>query len=213
MNFNVEGHLDAVERFVSSRERERQPARAVTLSRSYATTVHDLWDAVTNEERIVRWFLPIRGTLQLGGRYQLEGNAGGLITTCKPPSRLECTWEFGEDVSWVEVCFSDDGAASARLTLTHIACVSEHWRKYGPGAVGIGWELGLMGLSIHLAQPTEPKPDEAAFSSSRAGKAFIRGSSERWERAAVAFGTDPDIAGAAARRTAAFYCGEPDNPT
>ena len=88
-----------------------------------------------------------------------------------------------------------------------------HWRKFGPGAVGVGWELGLMGPSIHLSQPTEPRPDEAALSSSRAGDAFITGSSERWERAAVAFGTDPDVAGAAARRTTAFHSGEPDNPT
>ena len=40
------------------------------------------------------------------------------------------------------------------------------------------------------------------------GKAFISGSSERWAQAAVAAGTDPDAAGAAARRTTAFYTGE-----
>jgi hypothetical protein len=113
----------------------------------------------------------------------------------------------------VEVCLSDNGASGAQLTLTHTAHVSEHWREYGPGAVGIGWELGLMGLAIHLSQPTQPRPDEQAFASSLAGKAFIRGSGERWERVAVAFGTDPDVAGAAARRTTAFYTGNPDDPS
>ena len=113
MGLDVEGHLGAVERSVSSLELDGQPARAVTLSRSYATTVEDLWDAVTNGERIPRWFLPISGDLEPGGRYQLEGNAGGAITACERLSHFALTWEFGEDVSWVEVRFSDGGAGRA----------------------------------------------------------------------------------------------------
>ena len=68
MGFDVESHLGAVERSVSSLERDGQPARAVTLVRSYATTVEDVWDAVTNGERIPRWLLSISGLLELGGR-------------------------------------------------------------------------------------------------------------------------------------------------
>ena len=212
MDFDVESHLGAVERTVSSLERDGQPARAVTLARSYATTVEDLWDAVTNGERIPRWFLPISGELAPGGRYQLEGNAGGTITACEPRSHFALTWEFGDNVSWVAVRVSDEGAGRARLTLTHTAHLSEHWGEYGPGAVGVGWELGLLGLAIHLAQPNEPKPDEAAFATSPDGKAFITGSSEAWGQAAVAAGTDPEAAGAAARRTTAFYTGESAEP-
>ena len=191
MNFDVEGSLGAVERSVSSLERDGQPARAVTLSRSYATTVEDLWDAVTSRERIPRWFLPVSGELEVGGRYQLEGNAGGVITACQPPSRFSITWEFAGDVSWVDVRCSEDVAGGARLTLTHTQHLSGHWDEYGAGAVGVGWELGLLGLSIHLAQPDEPMPDPAAFAASPDGKAIITGSSEGWEQAAVAAGTDP----------------------
>ena len=212
MILDVEGHLGAVERSVSLLERDGQPARAVTLCRSYATTVEDLWDAVTNGERIPRWFLPISGELEPGGRYQLEGNAGGVITACERLSHFALTWEFGEDVSWVEVRCSDNGAGLARLTLTHTAHLSENWGEYGPGAVGVGWELGLMGLALHLTQPTEPKPDEAAFATSPDGKSFIAGSSEGWGQAAVAAGTEPDAARAAARRTTAFYSGESAEP-
>ncbi len=208
MDFDVEGHFRAVERTVSSLTRDGRPARAVTPSRSFPTTVEDLWDAVTNPERIPLWFLPITGELQLGGRYQLEGNAGGLITACDRPSHLGLTWEFGDDTSWVEVRFSDDGAGRARLTLTHTAQLSPHWDEYGPGATGVGWEMGLLGLAIHLAQPAEPKLDEATFAASSEAKAFITLSSEGWGKAAIASGADPDAAHAAARRTTAFYTGE-----
>ena len=207
MNFDVQGHLDAVDRSVSSPERDGQPASAVTLTRGYGATVEDLWDAVTSAERIPRWFLPITGVLGSGGRYQLEGNAGGTITACEPQSHFALTWEFGGDASWVDVRFSDDGAGHARLTLTHTALLSEHWDEYGPGATGVGWELGLMGLALHLAHPTEPKPDEVAFATSPDGKAIISGSSEAWGQASVAAGTD--AARAAADRTTAFYTGEP----
>ena len=152
--------------------------------------------------------LPISGNLEPGGRYQLEGNAGGVVTACERPSHFAITWEFGGDVSWVEVRCSDEGAGRARLTLTHTARLSPHWDTYGPGAVGVGWELGLLGLAIHLAQPSEPKLDEAEFATSRDGKLFITGSSVGWLHAAVKFGTDPDAARAAARQTTAFYTGE-----
>ena len=209
MNFDVRDHLDAVHRSVSVPERDGQPSRAVTLSRPYETTLDDLWDAVTNNERIPRWFLPITGDLAPGGCYQLEGNAGGTITACERLSHFALTWEFGGNVSWVDVRFSDEGQGGARLTLTHTALESEHWEAYGPGAVGVGWELGLMGLALHLAHPTAPKPDEVAFAKSQDGKAIITGSSDAWGEAAVAAGTDPEAAGAAAMRTTAFYTGEP----
>ena len=212
MEFDVEGHLVASERSVSFLEREDQPVAAVTISRSYATTIENLWDAVTNGERIPRWFLPISGELKPGGRYQLESNAGGAIKACQRLSHFALTWEFGEDISWVEVAVSDDGGGRARLTLTHTAHLSEHWQEYGPGAVGVGWELGLLGLAIHITQPTEPKPDDAAFATSPYGKAFIAHSSDEWTQAAVAAGTEPDAAHAAARQTTAFYTGESAAP-
>ena len=208
MDFDFDSHLAAVDRRVSALDRDGQPARAITLSRSYATTVDDLWDALTNGERIPRWFQPISGELGPGGRYQLEGNAGGVITACERLSNFAVTWEFGGDVSWVEVRISDEAAGGTRLTLTHTALRSEHWDNYGPGATGVGWELGLMGLAIHLAQLNEPKPDEIALATSPDGMAFITGSSEAWGQAAVAAGADPNTARTAARRTTAFYTGE-----
>lgn len=208
MHFDVKKHLGAVERSVASLELDGRPARAITLSRVYSTRAGDLWDALTSPERIGRWFLPVSGELELGGRFQFEGNAGGLITACEPPSRFEVTWEFGGLVSWVEVDVSEEGAGRARLTLAHIQHTSDHWTQYGAGATGVGWEMGLLGLALHLADPTAPKPDAVEFAASPDGRALLVGSSEAWGEAAIAGGTDPDTARERAGRTTAFYTGE-----
>ena len=101
MNFDSEHHFGAAQRSVSSVTRDGNAAKAVTLTRSYPTAIDDLWSALTNSERIPRWFLPITGDLNLGGRYQFEGNAGGEIRECNSHTYLSVTWEWQDDVSWL----------------------------------------------------------------------------------------------------------------
>jgi uncharacterized protein YndB with AHSA1/START domain len=202
--------VGAVTREVESREHEGRMARVVIATRTYDTTIEDLWNAVTDAERIPRWFLPISGELRLGGRYQLTGNAGGTITECEPPRHFALTWEFGGGVSWVSVRLSADPKGGTRLELEHLAHVEEHWNKFGPGAVGIGWDLlSLQGLSRHLETGAAVNPEEAnGWPASEEGKTFIRLSGEDWCRADIASGADPDAAKAAAARTIAFYTGD-----
>ena len=208
MQIDVPGLIGAVTRRVEDRERDGKPVRAVIASRAYDTDVDDLWDAVTNPERIPRWFLPVTGELRLGGRYQLQGNAGGTITECEPPRRFAVTWEFGGGMSWVTVTLAPEGAGAARLTLEHMAPVDPHWETYGAGAVGVGWELGLMGLDRHLASGAAADPAAAAaWSASEEGEAFIRGSAAGWGDAEAASGEDPAKARARAETTAKFYTG------
>lgn len=207
MSFDFERHLGAVERSVTSLERDGQPARAVTLARSYDTSVEDLWDAVTNGERIPRWFAPVEGDLRLGGRYQIKGNAGGTVSECEPPRRLALTWEFGGFTSWVEVELEGEGLEQARLTLTHTQLVSDHWTQYGPGAVGVGWELGLLGLGLHLEEP-DARMDDSEFAASPEGKTIMRTSANAWGEAEIEAGEAAGEARARAQRTGDFYTGE-----
>ncbi len=207
MKIEVERYLGAVTRAVHSLEREGKPARKVVLSRTYDTSVDDLWDAVTNPERLPRWFLPVSGDLRKGGRYQLQGNAGGEILVCDAPAHLGLTWEFSGDVSWVDALLAGEGSG-ARLTLEHVAYISDFWKQFGPGAVGVGWDIGLVGLDHHLRSGGAEKFDEAAFSAAEDGKKFIRGCAEDWRRAAVESGDDETEAAAASMQTAAFYTGE-----
>jgi len=210
LTFEVKDNLRAVQRSVSPIERDGHPAHAIIISRAFPTTMDDLWDALTSAERIPLWFLPIEGDLEPGGRFQLKDNAGGSITACERLSHLDLTWEFGGDVSWVNVSLvpeGDKGDGRARLTLTHTALLSDFWKEYGPGAAGIGWEMALFSLFLHIAQPAEPMPDPEAFAASSDGKAFLTGSGEAWGQVDIAAGTDPAAARAAARNSIAFYTG------
>ena len=214
MKIDIAAAIGAVTREVTSREREGRTARVVVATRTYDTTIDDLWDALTNAERIPRWFLPVSGDLRLGGRYQLQGNAGGEITRCEPPRHLALTWGMGGDVSWVTVTLAEDPKDGTRLELEHVAHVSdERWDQFGPGAVGVGWDGALMGLGRHLETGAANDPQAAmAWMGSPEGKDFMRRSSDSWCRASIAAGTDAAAAKAAAARTTAFYTGESAPP-
>ncbi|GGD88442.1 SRPBCC family protein [Paenibacillus nasutitermitis] len=205
--FNLESCLGEVTRTVSNLEREGKPARNVTLERSYDTTPDDLWDAMTNPERLPRWFAPVSGELKLGGRYQIQNNAGGVITECEPPHYFSVTWEFGGGMSWVELRLAAEGEDRSRLTLSHICPIDDHWKTFGPGAVGVGWDLSLVGLAFHFSAGDTERIDENAFSASSEGKSFMADSSEAWRRAAVAAGENSSHAEEAAKRVTAFYTG------
>jgi len=205
---DVTQQINAVRRQVGTRVLEAGEARTVTVSQSYGAPVEDVWDACTNPERIPRWFLPITGDLRPGGRYQLQGNASGTVERCDPPRSFAATWEFGDQVSWIEVRLTAEPGGGTRLVLEHIAHVNdEQWAEFGPGAVGIGWDTGFMGLAVHLSSGASAAgPGEiAAWAASAEGRQFMTLASQRWCEASIAAGTDEVGAQAAANRTTAAY--------
>jgi uncharacterized protein YndB with AHSA1/START domain len=203
----VAHQINAVRRQVGTCVLEAGEARTITISQTYDASIDDVWDACTNPDRIPRWFLPISGDLRVGGGYQLEGNAGGTIERCDPPNSFAATWEYGGDVSWIEVRLSTQPKRGTRFELEHIAHVDdERWAEFGPGAVGVGWDMGLMGLASHLSSGQAVAPREGAtWAASDQGKEFMSLSSQRWCDASVAAGTDQADAQAAAARTTAAY--------
>lgn len=189
--------------------------RVVIASRAYDTTIEDLWDALTSKERLPRWFAQVDGELRLGGRFQVKGNAGGTITACAPPKSFSATWEFGGGVSWINLALAPTKDGGTHLTLEHVAePVGEHWDKFGPGAVGIGWELGLLGLGIHVrSKAARDAFNEHAWGASEEGKAFVTKSGEGWIAADARSGETPAKAERRGRATIAFYRGEPPQGT
>ncbi len=211
---DVSRQVGAVVREVSTGERDGRPTKVVVATRTYPSPVDDVWDALTSQERIPRWFNPVSGDLQVGGRFQVENNAGGEVVSCDPPRSFEITWEYAGDASWVVVTLVPDGDATT-LELRHTAHPPEEfWGTYGPGAVGVGWELSLMGLDLHLAsgEALDPAVVEA-WSSSDEGREYLGGSSAGWADAAIADGDDEKAARAAERATTAAYTGVPQDET
>jgi len=211
---DARAEVAAVGRRLGLTARGGDDAAVLNARRSYPAARREVWDAITNPERIPRWFLPLEGDLRVGGRYQLQGNAGGTIERCEPPGYLAVTWEFGDQVSRVEVTLTggeDDGDDDrTTVELVHTLPVDDHWRQFGPGAVGIGWDLILLGLGRHLEADVSLTPDTAArWLASDEGRAFMTSSGEQWKQANVAAGTDPGEAAAAAARCLAAYLGTP----
>jgi uncharacterized protein YndB with AHSA1/START domain len=207
---DVVEQINSVRRTVGSRVLEGGEARTVTISRVYDTDAEDLWDACTSAERIQRWFLPVSGDLRVGGRFQLEGNAGGTIERCDPPKSFAATWEFGGKSSTIEVRLTPEPSGGTRFELDHTTPVDEHWTEFGPGAVGVGWEMAVMGLTLHLSsgEPVDPA-EAAAWATSDEGRHFMTESSDRWAEANIAGGEDEHTARAAADRTTAAYTAIP----
>jgi uncharacterized protein YndB with AHSA1/START domain len=201
--------INSARRQVGNRELEAGEGRIVTVSQTYDTDIDDLWDACTNPERLPRWFSPVSGDLRLGGRFQIEGNASGTIERCDPPKSFAATWEYGGNMSWIEIRLTPEPEGGTRFELAHTLPVDDHWTKFGPGAPGVGWDLALLGLAAHLAGQMD-KPDQDLLASTE-GIEFMTLSSQRWCDAYIEGGADPTEAKAMADRTTAAYTTPPES--
>lgn len=212
MVLNPVATVNLITREVRSGTRDGVPTKIVIASRTYNTDQADLWDAITNPERIPRWFLPVSGDFKLGGRYQFEGNAGGVIERCEAPQLVAVTWEGGGQMSWLQITLTPTPQGTT-LQLAHEAPIEDptFWNQFGPGAVGVGWDLGLMGLGLYLDSGTPVDPAMAEnWTTTPDGIEFVKQSATGWADAAVANGETPEQAHAAAERTITFYTVPPE---
>ncbi|WP_330181969.1 SRPBCC family protein [Nocardia sp. NBC_01503] len=200
-----------VTREVRTGARDGVPTRIAVARRTYPTDQADLWDALTNPERLPRWFLPVTGELEPGGRYQTQGNAGGVVESCDAPNQFAVTWEMGPAMSWLTLTLTPEGAGTV-LELVHEAQVDPGFAaQFGPGAVGVGWDLSLMALGLHTESGAAVDPAVALpWPTTPAGIDFVRAAADGWSEAAIADGDDPVAARAARDNTIEFYTVEPE---
>lgn len=211
IQIDPDARLAAVTRTVEDDPRHEGPFKAVVTTELYPSPPSDVWDALTDAERLSRWFLPVAGDLRLGGTYQLEGNAGGEVLECEPEERFLVTWVYDGHVSWVEVTLTPEGDGT-RMRLAHSAPVDNpFWEQYGPGATGVGWESGMVGLALHLAGGAVDPAEVQAWAASEDGFRFARGSAAAWGEADAADGADPDVARRRAEEVASFYTTRPED--
>lgn len=77
------------------------------------------------------------------------------------------------------------------------------WDQFGPGATGVGWDLGLVGLWAHLTGVETGSPEE--MDRDPAVRAAMSHSSDEWGAALAVAGGDPDDVAAKVAATTAFY--------
>jgi uncharacterized protein YndB with AHSA1/START domain len=157
----------------------------VLLRRAYPADIEDVWDAITDPDRIKRWFMPITGDLREGGTFQLEGNAGGQILNCDRPRRLKVT--FGGETSLVEVRLAADGNDHTTLELEHSVPLEMAGSGAGSLYVGPGWDGALLGLGQFLRG--EVADDPVAAANSLETQEFSKESIHAWSATVEESGT------------------------
>ena len=158
---------------------------SVLLRRGYDAPIDDVWEAVTQPDRIKRWLMPISGELHVGGSFQLEGNAGGEILTCEPPRLLKVT--FGAPTSIVEVRLTPDGDGDTVLELEHTVPIEIAQSGAGALYVGPGWDGALLGLGLFLRG--EAVGDPVAAANSPEAQEFSKQSVHAWAEVVKDSGT------------------------
>jgi uncharacterized protein YndB with AHSA1/START domain len=206
----VERLVGAVGREVETPDQSGGAARILRARRRYDVPHEDVWAALTEAERLSCWLAPVSGELRAGGRYRLQGAASGMIERCERGRRLSATWNSAGETGRiaVELTAADGGAT---LALEHVAHADpDRWRAFGPGVVGVGWDLALLGLGRHLGAPAGAdfvsNTQEWAFTDE--GRTFVRQSASAWGEAAAVNGEDRLRALEAAARAADAYAGE-----
>ncbi len=156
---DITNQIQAIHREVSRREGDSGEEVMVAIKRSYAASSDDVWEALTDPERVRRWFYPLSGDLREGGTFQLEGNAGGKIHRCEPPRLLRVS--FGGPTSLVELRLTPDGEDRTLLELDHTVPIEIAMNGAGSLYAGPGWDGAFVALDHHLDGVVLDDPMEA----------------------------------------------------
>lgn len=192
---------------VEKSERDGRPTYIMISESTYDTDANDLWDAITNKKRLPRWFGEVEGDLRPGGHYQITNNASGAIIQCEKLKGFELTWEYAGDVSWVKVEISVIQQDKTNLRLQHQAdAEGEHFKMYGPAAVGVGWDFWIAFLNYYLK--TGEQINENAMLPTPEQKIFTSNSAKSWGEETAKAGYDREWAISSAKTTEKFYMGE-----
>jgi uncharacterized protein YndB with AHSA1/START domain len=129
--------------------RNEDGRRGVRFERELAAPPAEVWDALTDPERLARWLAPGSIDSHTAGAVRLDFGEGGLVTgrvlRSEPPSLLEFEWRFaGETESVVRFELAPAGEGT-RLVLDHRALAQEHAAGYSAG-----WDAYLASLADQL---------------------------------------------------------------
>lgn len=205
---DIASQLEAIARTVDKKTSDSGEMVSVQMRRHYQAAIDDVWSALTDPERVERWFYPLTGDLHAGGSFQLEGNAGGDILECEPPQLLKVT--FGGPTSLVELRLTQEGDDDTVLDLEHTVPIEMAQSGGGALYVGPGWDGAFMALDLYLKGVVADDPIAAA--SSPEAIEFSKRSIDSWTAAVESSGTatSDEIAAATGAALAQFAPADSD---
>jgi len=136
-------------------------AGVVRIEDRYDTDIHDLWTAITDPDRLARWYGRVEGDLRPGGQFRLHVDDAGLDTagrveTCEPPRRLVVThretdesWEAGHDAPPFDETVDATLTADGDHTVLVIEVRGMPLDKIA--FYGAGWQIHAENLATYLA--------------------------------------------------------------
>jgi uncharacterized protein YndB with AHSA1/START domain len=141
-------------------------AGVVRIEDRYDTDAEDLWSALTDPERLARWYGEVEGDLREGGEFRVhlpgpDINAVGNVEVCEPPHRLLVRTRETEESAHKGAGRPFEQTVEATLTSDegHTILTIEV-RGLPPGKLasyGVGWQLHAEALANYLAG--QPGPD------------------------------------------------------
>jgi uncharacterized protein YndB with AHSA1/START domain len=141
-------------------------ARVAVFSRTYETTIEDLWDACTNPDRLSRWYTTVTGDLRLGGTFDQVNMGSGTILECDAPHLLKVSLGGGADE--IELRLSPGAeAGTAALELQHATTLDAHdigGQMYDAiFCMGGGYYPRFLALDLHIRGELPEEYDSTAF--------------------------------------------------
>jgi uncharacterized protein YndB with AHSA1/START domain len=133
----------------------------VRIEDRYDTRVEDLWSAVTDPQRLARWYGVVEGDLERGGQFHVHLEAAGLdavgrVEVCEPPHRLRVvtretdeSWRRGSGVPPFDQTLEATLTADGDRTLLVIETRGIPLDRIA--AYGAGWQIHAENLAAHLA--------------------------------------------------------------
>ncbi len=133
----------------------------VRIEDRYDTDIHDLWSALTDPDRLARWYGQVEGDLRLGGEFRLylesDGWDGtGRVEACEPPRRLLVTTRE-TDESWRKGRGAEPFTDAIEATLTadgHETVLAIEVRGLPLDKIafyGAGWQIHAENLAAYVA--------------------------------------------------------------
>jgi uncharacterized protein YndB with AHSA1/START domain len=151
--------------------RSADGAGVVRIEDRYDTDIDDLWSAITDPDRLARWFGEVDGELSQRGEFRLRiadaGERTGQVETCEPPQRLVVTtretdesYRKGQGVPPFDAVWEITLTADGDRTILVLEVKGMPLDKIA--FYGAGWQIHAENLAAYLAG-REPGEVEARW--------------------------------------------------